>query len=345
MAIDRYVVIAAAPAEDASATIARFTSTEVGESVEISLTDEIEPGPLAWANYVRGVLALCLQRGMARTPLDAVIHSNLPLGSGLSSSAALEVATATLMEAASGLSLSDSEKALLCQQAEHEFAGVPCGIMDQFSSVMGRENHLLLLDCRSQEVRLVPLDDPHVTVLIINSNVKHELSGGEYAERRSQCHEAARQLGVRQLRDATVDQLDKAGKALGQVLQKRARHVIGENERTVAAAEALQRRDWQTVGHLMFDSHASLRDDFQVSCRELDLLVDLARERVDKGGVIGSRMTGGGFGGCTVSLVRSEAADDAAQSILAEYEAQTGIRATAFVTRPAEGAKILEVPS
>jgi galactokinase len=275
-------------------------------------------------------------------PFDAVIDSDVALGGGLSSSAALEVAAATLIEVMTGKRLEPMQKALLCQRAEHDFAHVPCGIMDQCSSIMGNDGNLLLLDCRSRTVRLVPLADPDVVVLIINSNVKHELGGTEYPTRRRQCHEAARHLGVSALRDVTTEQLQRQRDKLDEETYRRARHVVTENARVLQAAAAIGAGNWPTVGRLMFESHVSLRDDYQVSCAELDLLVDLAAGIGPVGGVIGSRMTGGGFGGCTVSLVRRDALDDISLRIGGEYRRRTGREATLFVTRPVEGARVLE---
>jgi galactokinase len=271
-----------------------------------------------------------------------VLHADLPQGGGLSSSAALEVAVATLVEALSGTTLAPLRKALLCQRAEHEFAGVPCGIMDQCSSVMGREGALLLLDCRSRQVQLTPLAGPEVVALIVNSNVRHELTDGGYAARRRQCEEAARTLGVPALRDVTPQGLERERSRLDDAHYRRARHVVTEIARTVEAADALRRGDWDTVGRLMYASHASLRDDFQVSCAELDLLVELAAGAGD--GVIGSRMTGGGFGGCTVSLVRREALDGVVRHVAGGYQRQAGREATVFVTRPVDGARVIKAP-
>jgi galactokinase len=254
----------------------------------------------------------------------------------------LEVATATLLEALCNESLEPVEKALLCQKAEHDFAGVPCGIMDQFSSVMCRQDALMLLDCRSQEVELVPFNDADISVVVANTNVKHELTGGEYAERRQTCERAADILGVDTLRDATPEQLAASKDKLSSVQQQRARHVISEIARTVDCADALRTSDWATVGELMYASHASLRDDYEVSCAELDLMVEIARMIGPAGGVIGSRMTGGGFGGCTVSLVRSGNVDAFMQELYREYKSQTGIESSVFATRPSEGAMVLE---
>ncbi len=274
--------------------------------------------------------------------LDVLLHSTVPLGGGLSSSAALEVCTATLLEAVTGKTLDPVEKALLCQKAEHEFAGVPCGIMDQFISVMGRENHLLLLDCRSRKTELVPMNDPSVALLIVNTNVKHELGSSEYAKRRAQCEAAAKILGVASLRDATADALEAGRGKMDDVVYRRARHVIGEIERTVHAAEGIRASNWSTVGNLMYASHASLRDDYEVSCAELDAVVEIAEGIGIKGGVYGCRMTGGGFGGCAVALVKAEAVEAISKRIATEYKKKTGIDAAIFSSRPASGATLVK---
>ena len=200
----------------------------------------------------------------------------------------------------------------------------------------------MLLDCRAQTAEMVRLADPNVAVLITNSNVKHELTGGEYAERRSQCEKAAETLGVSSLRDADMRQLESARGQLDDVHFRRARHVITEIARTVEAAAAIQRSDWDEVGRLMFASHASLRDDYEVSCQELDLLVELARSIGTAGGVIGSRMTGGGFGGCTVSLVETQSVTWVTDAIRDGYQRETGIEPTIFASRPSAGARIVK---
>jgi galactokinase len=342
MAIEHYVVMAACESDQVSKDGSiRLHSTTVDQTESLAF-DDCDVGQLApWARYVYGVLVGCRQREMKCPALDVLIESTVPLGGGLSSSAALEVATATLVEAILGQSLERVEKALLCQKAEHDYAGVPCGIMDQFTSVMGQTDQLLLLDCRSTDIQMVPLNDPEIAVLIINTNVKHELTGGEYAERRSQCEAAAEKMGVPSLRDATLEMLGQNSEALEPVFYRRARHVIGEIGRTTEAAEGISAGDWARVGELMYLSHASLRDDYEVSCEELDLLVELARRHGDSGAVIGSRMTGGGFGGCTVSLVRKDRLAPLATAIRDDYYKETGIMPTLFTTRPAQGAQIV----
>jgi len=240
MAIERYTVVAAAPGGDGASKV-QLRSTAGAGAVSLDLAHPIKPAPKgAWSNYPVGVIAGFLARGEKLAGFDALIHSTVPLGGGLSSSAALEVSTATLLEAMTGRKLDPVDKALLCQKAEHEYAGMPCGIMDQFISVMGRENHLLLLDCRSRKPELVPMTDPSMALLIINTNVKHELTGGEYAQRRAQCEQAAKTLGVPSLRDATADMLDHAHGRMEPTVFRRARHVISEIERTLHAAEGVR---------------------------------------------------------------------------------------------------------
>jgi galactokinase len=342
MAIERYTVVAAdRPAEDTKQV--RLHSTYGDQPATIDLAKPLKPFPKGtWANYPAGVIAGFLDRGLDPGGFDALIHSTVPIGGGLSSSAALEVATATLLEIITGKKLDPVEKALLCQKAEHEYAGMPCGIMDQFISVMGRENQVLLLDCRSRKPELVPMSDPSVTVLIINTNVKHELTGSEYPTRRKQCETAAKILGLSSLRDATPDALERAKGKMGKVVYRRARHVIGEIARTTHAAEGVRASDWPSVGRLMYASHRSLRDDYEVSCQELDTIVEIAEAIGPAGGMIGCRMTGGGFGGCAVALVKTDAVDAISKKLAAEYKKKTGIAATIFVSRPAAGAMVIK---
>ena len=342
MAIERYTVIAAAPSASGGRTV-ELRSTADKQPARIDLGQPFKPAAKGtWYNYPLGVLAGFAARGIKPPAFDALIHSTVPLGGGLSSSAALEVATATLLEAVTGRNLDPVEKALLCQKAEHEYAGMPCGIMDQFISVMGQANHILLLDCRSRQTELVPMADPSVQLLITNTNVKHELTGGEYAKRRAQCEDAAKTLGVSSLRDADAGMLERARGKMDPVVYQRARHVISEIERTLHAAEGVRASNWPTVGQLMYASHASLRDDYEVSCPELDAVVDIALNLGPKGGVYGCRMTGGGFGGCTVALVQADKTASISERIASEYEKRTKIKPTLFVSRPASGATLLK---
>jgi len=340
-AIERYAVMAADKSTDGK-NVVQIRDVSGAEPALIDLSIPVKPGTPKWSNYPRGVVAGCLERNMNPGGMDVLLNSTVPLGSGLSSSASLEVCTATLIEAATGRTIVPVEKALLCQKAEHEFAGVPCGIMDQFISAMGRQNNLLLLDCRSRETQLVPMNDPAVSLLIVNSNVKHELANGEYAQRRAQCEAAVKILGVPSLRDATPEALENAKGRMDDVIFRRARHVISEIERTVHAAEGIRASNWPTVGQLMYASHRSLRDDYEVSCKELDVIVEIAEGLGIKGGVFGCRMTGGGFGGCTVALVQTELVESISTKIGTDYKKKTGIDASIFVTRPAGGATIVK---
>jgi galactokinase len=213
--------------------------------------------------------------------------------------------------------------------------------MDQFISVMGKKDHLLLLDCRSRKTELVPMTDPSIELLITNTNVKHELTGGEYAKRRAECEQAARILGVSSLRDVDAQMLERARSRMEETVYRRAKHVIGEIERTLHAADGVRASNWATVGQLMYASHASLRDDYEVSCPELDAVVDIAESIGPKGGVFGCRMTGGGFGGCTVALVQADKVAAISERVTAEYVEQTKIKPTLFVSRPAAGATVL----
>ena len=339
MAIDRYILIAADVNTSGRVTLHNETT---GETATFGIRPKVERGEPSWSNYVRGVIAGFQKRREKVCGFDAVIESTLPLGGGLASSAALEVATATLLESMSGQTLDPLEKALLCQQAEHDFAGVPCGIMDQFTSILAQTDHAVLLDCRSRTTTSVPMTDPAVTVLVINTNVRHKLAESEYAKRRSQCEAAARALNVKALRDVTPAALEAARRQMEPVVFRRARHVVSENARTVQAAQAIQNSDWPTVGRLMYASHASLREDYEVSCPELDAVVEMAQTMGLEAGVIGCRMTGGGFGGCTVSLVKTDAVQRITRNVDPAYEKTTGQQASIFSSRPAAGARVLK---
>ncbi len=340
MGIERYTVIAAGPRSNTNQAL--VYSDYMDKEVEIKLNGIIPPSEqVVWYSYIQGTVACALEKELTAEPFQAVVHSNVPLGGGLSSSASLEVATATLLEAISEKAIDPIEKALLCQKAEHVFAKMPCGIMDQFISAMAEEGKAMLLDCRSHKTEMIPMDDPDIVVLITNSNVKHKLTGSEYPERRYCCEEAARILGVSELRDVTLEQLEVNHKKLGAVNEnyyRRAHHVVTEDERTLAMAHALLAKDWKHVGQLMYASHDSLKNDFAVSCPEIDILVDIAHSIGIEGGMLGSRITGGGFGGCTVSLVRADYCLDIQKTIEKRYMEKTGILPTIFSTRPAAGA-------
>jgi galactokinase len=344
MAIQRQSVVMVRPRGD---KLARLRSTALPGIAEFAVDIDgggIKSAPIAlgdpdWSRYLRGVVAF------SYTPcgFDLIVDSNVPAGGGLSSSASIELATATALEALGGVRFDPVTKAKLCQMAEHRYGGTPCGIMDQFISAMGKRGCALLIDCRDHATRDVPLDSDGLAVLVINSNVQHELSGGEYAQRRSQCEAAAKMLGVASMRDADTAVLEAARGRLDGVLYRRARHVVTENARTLTFADALDKHDWETAGDAMFASHESLRDDYEVSTPELDLLVQLAAEYRGAGGLVGARMTGGGFGGCTVNLVHADRVEAISQSICRAYQAKTHTEPTAFVTGPAAGARLVPV--
>jgi len=338
-AIDRYIVIAGCANGTSDARIA----TALGE--EIATFDVSTPqqeGEPKWSNYIRGVIRGFQDRGHHIPGFDACILSSVPGGAGLSSSAALECATATFLEGLLDTRLDTKEKALLCQKAEHDFAHVPCGIMDQFASAFGKPNRLVLIDCQSGEPELVPFENPDLTVLIANTMVHHELSDGGYAARRKHTEDGLTILGKSSWRDVTADDVQANWTKLGDPVNRRSRHVVGEIARTIDAAAALARNDFEALGPLMAASHDSLRDDFEVSCSELDTMVEIARKIGRKGGVIGARMTGGGFGGSTVTLCESRKAAEISATLAAEYEKATGITPQIFASRPSQGAHLVQ---
>jgi len=338
MAIERYTVTAAAPSEGSGTTI--FSVNKNSTAAILTDGSAKPPEQVVWSSYVQGTVQYAFEAGFKAPPFRAVINSNVPLGGGLSSSASLEVAVATLIEAMTGQKFEPVQKALICQKAEHHYAKMPCGIMDQLIAVMGQPGHAMLLDCRSKQPQMIPLTDSNVSVLIVNSNVKHKLTGSEYPERRRQCEKAAQLLGVPMLRDATLPQLESARSRFdrepdGNVCYRRAKHVITENDRTTAMAAALTKKDWTICGQLMGASHQSMKDDFEITCSEIDCLVEIAQGTA---GVFGSRMTGGGFGGCTVSLIETSRTAEILQAVTNRYRSATGMEPAAFVTRPAQGA-------
>jgi galactokinase len=338
MAIQRYTLMAGRRASDREVTLHSDTT---GDTAQFSVRNRVKKGDPAWSNYVRGVVAGFQDRGQKIGGFSGVIDSTLPYGGGLASSAALEVAAATLIEALYHKALDPLEKALLCQKAEHDFAGVPCGIMDQYTSILAKEDHALLLDCRTRETTLVGMKDPSITVMIVNTNVRHRLAEGEYAKRRAQCEAAAKALGVTALRDVNSSELRAGQTHLDPIVFRRARHVVTENERTLLMARAIQAGDWDSAGKLMYESHASLRNDYEVSCPELDAVVEIARSLGKKSGVIGCRMTGAGFGGCAVSLVRTSFLSLVTRRMEEGYERKTDNQPSIFSCRPAGGAQVL----
>jgi galactokinase len=314
------------------------------DRVDFSVQSRIERGEPAWGNYSRGVAAELIAAGIPLPGMDALLANSLPVGGGLSSSAAVEVATATAFLRLAGLSMDPTRLALLCQKAEHEYAHVPVGIMDQTIVVSAKAGHAMLLDCRDHSRQFVLLDPRELRVVIVNSMVKHELGGSEYAQRRRQCEDGVAVLRrdrpyIKALRDATEAELNAARDQMSDLIFRRCRHVITENARTRRAAEKLSDRMYEDVGELMVASHNSLRDDYEVSCAELDFLAEQAMEVK---GVYGARMTGGGFGGCIVALAQPRAVEPLRLHLLETYTDRFGRQPSSFVTTATAGASVLE---
>jgi len=335
-AIDFAVWIAIAPRADRKLTV---HSIDFSQTIDIDLDRSPRTPQKHWSDYIRGVTLMLEKAGYHLRGGDLLVHGDVPIGSGLSSSAAVEVATAFALLGNSGLEMDRVQIAKLCQRSENEFVGVRVGIMDQFISCCGRLDHALMLDCRSLDFRLLPVPSA-VSLVICNTMVKHELGTGEYNIRRAQCEEGVRILSrtipnIRALRDVTEQQLEEHRSELPDLVYRRCHHVVTENARVEQAAAALDSGNLAQFGRLMADSHRSLRDDYQVSCRELDLMVEVAARQP---GVYGSRMTGGGFGGCTISLVRHEAVPDFQESVAGAYRESTGLSPQIFVSSAADGA-------
>ena len=338
-ALEQNIIIAASP--NATSTV-RLASSLGGGTVEIDVSGEIPEAEPKWANYPRGVMQYFREQTNCTLPgFDAYITSNVPSGGGLSSSAAFELATATLLEGLTGIKLDTKTKALLCQKAEHNYAHCPCGIMDQFASAFGQKDRLVMIDCQSGEPTLVPFENPDLTVIVANTCVAHELSDGGYASRRKATEDGLQTIGKSSWRQVSMADVDAAKEQMGDVVYQRSRHVVGEIQRTIDAAKALEANDFDTLGSLMYASHASLRDDFEVSCAELDIMVEIAQSLGKDGGVIGSRMTGGGFGGSTVTLCESSKANSIVAAMTSQYTERTGITPEIFLSRPSQGARLL----
>jgi galactokinase len=332
-AIGYYTWIAVAPRRDRRL---RVHSQNFNETRELDLGVATKAGE--WTDYVLGVALELAAAGHEVSGADMVIHGEVPIGSGLSSSAAIEVATAYALSALAGIDLDLTSLAKICQAAENRFVGTRCGIMDQFVSARGHPGRALSLDCRSLAYELVPLPEG-VRLVVCNTMLRHSLATGEYNTRRRECETGVRHLaqsvpGIRALRDVTPHQLEQYGRDLPSLVYRRCRHVISENARVEESARALARGDMAAFGNLMYASHASLRDDYEVSCRELDLMVDIARATP---GAVGARMTGGGFGGCTVNLVRDSEVRGFCESVSSAYGSATGKTPELYVCTPAAG--------
>lgn len=321
--------------------ILRVFAGNKSEQIDIDLDQPGAPRQRHWSDYVRGIAVELERDGHRLAPACLWFAGDVPDGAGVSSSAALEMSIGLALLSNSGISADKVKLALAGQRAEHNFAGTKCGIMDQFISANGRRGQALMLDCRSLDFRLLPIPDS-LRLVICDTGVKHELAGGEYNARRAQCEEGVAFLRnfhpeIRALRDVSPAQFADSCGGLSDVVRRRCRHVITEIARVGAFAKALENRDLAQLGPLMDASHMSLRDDYEVSCEELDTLVELARTAP---GTVGARMTGGGFGGCTVNLVEAEKTSEFEAAIKAGYERATGRMPRVFVTEAAEGASV-----
>jgi galactokinase len=334
-AIDRAIRMAGRRRADRAV---RLHALDLSESVEFSLDSIQRDESHSWSNYFRGVSKLLKADGFKLPGADIIFGGDIPREAGLSSSAAVEVATLAFWRKLAGLDFDPVYGVKLARRAENEFVGMPCGVMDQFASALSREGHALFLDCRDLSFRHVPLK-ADVKIVVCNSGVKRALTQSEYEIRLKQCRQAVAQLGsaglaVKSLRDVDLDDLEGAREALGGLLFRRARHVVSENQRVLEAVEVLEGGDLERFGQLMYASHESLREDYEVSSKELDTLVELARHEA---GVVGARMTGAGFGGCTVNLVQAEAAEDFACAVRAGYKKRLGLDAEIYVCQASKG--------
>jgi galactokinase len=337
-AIEFSTLVAASPRKDGKIVVA---SQQFQEEFEFQL-DQPSFRKKRWTNYVQGVAVTLAAAGFQIPGSNLLIGSDVPMGAGLSSSAALEVATGFALLQLAGIKPNLVELAKLCQQAENEFVGTRCGIMDQFVSCLAEQGHCLMIDCRSLKYLKLPVPD-ECALVICNSMVRHELAGGEYNVRRQQCEEGLAILRrfvpqARSLRDITPEQVTQYTGELPEVLYRRCRHVVTEIQRVTDAAAALNQGNMERFGELMRQSHISLRDDYEVSCPELDLLVNIAWQQP---GVYGARMTGGGFGGCIINLVKREAVQQVTGYLAAEYQAKTGVQPEIYISGAAAGVSLV----
>jgi galactokinase len=335
-AIDRSIDFAGRKRTD---RVVRVHSLDFSGSVEFSLDDIQKDSIHLWSNYIRGVSKYLEEDGHRLSGADIAFGGNVPREAGLSSSAAVEVGTAAFWKTLLHLEVDPVYLVKLSRKAENQFVGVPCGIMDQFISALGRKDHALFLDCRDLTFRHVPLRGD-VKIVVCNSGVKRALAQSEYEVRLKQCREAVAQIAstgraVKSLRDVTPADLKAARGVLSEVLFRRARHVVSESGRVLEAVRVLEAGDLESFGELMNASHVSLRDDYEVSSKELDILVELAWKQP---GVLGARMTGAGFGGCTVNLVRQEAAEAFAETVRRGYQDALGLKAEIYICKASQGA-------
>lgn len=332
-----YVVVA--PTNDGTLVV---HTTAGDQTIRFPAADPGPPDAVKWGNYVRGTVEMLRREGITCKGGRLYIHSEVPLGGGVSSSAALEVGTAKAILALAGRTMEPVKTALLARQAEHQYARSPCGIMDQFICALGREGHALLLDCRSQAVEHLPMALGDTVLVVMNTQVKHEVGASQYPVRQKQIAEGlailkAAQPGLASLRDVTPELLEANRTKMDSVVYRRCRHIVSEIQRTAHAGEVLRANDAGGFGKLMVSSHVSLRDDYEVSCEELDALVDLA---TGIPGVYGARMTGAGFGGCAIALVAREAEERLESAIRQRYDSRFKDPAVVYTTTASDGAAV-----
>lgn len=323
-------------------SIWRVYAIDINEQDEFDLSQDFTQSEHKWANYVRGVVKYIQEKCPEfKQGADLVMTSDVPMSSGLSSSAALEISIGKTCQVLGNLPLSLAQIALIGQKAENKFVGANCGNMDQLTSALGQKDHLIMIDCRSLEITPTPVPQGY-SIAIINSNVKHDLVTGEYNSRRQECEQAAKFFGVKALRDVTPEQFharENELKAESELAYKRAKHVVYEDQRVLDAVAALKANDMVKLGQLMGESHDSMRDDFEITIPEIDYLVELAQVAIGKNG--GARMTGGGFGGCIVCLVPNEKVEALRQLIADNYEKQTGIKETFYLCTASDGVRVV----
>lgn len=323
-------------------SIWRVYAIDINEQDEFDLSQDFTQSEHKWANYVRGVVKYIQEQCPEfKQGADLVMASDVPMSSGLSSSAALEISIGKTCQVLGNLPLSLAQIALIGQKAENKFVGANCGNMDQLTSALGQKDHLIMIDCRSLEITPTPVPQGY-SIAIINSNVKHDLVTGEYNSRRQECEQAAKFFGVKALRDVTPEQFharENELKAESELVYKRAKHVVYEDQRVLDAVAALKANDMVKLGQLMGESHDSMRDDFEITIPEIDYLVELAQVAIGKNG--GARMTGGGFGGCIVCLVPNEKVEALRQLITDNYEKQTGIKETFYLCTASDGVRVV----
>lgn len=338
-AIDKAIYVAVSPRSD---NAIKLYSGEFRENFETSL-ESLKPTDKGWPNYILGVADQLVKRGYAIKGFNLAIDGDVPIGSGLSSSAALECATAFTLNEIFGLNISKKDIAFIGQKAEHTFAGVMCGIMDQFASVFGKKDHVIKLDCQSLDYEYVPLKLEGYKILLLNTNVKHSLASSEYNTRRGQCEQGVAWVKehhpeVSSLRDVTMEMLHKYVEPKDALIYHRCKYVVEEKERLLTGCEDLKKGDVTSLGRKMFQTHDGLSKEYEVSCKELDYLVDAVRNNPD---VVGARMMGGGFGGCTINIIKDAAIDGLVKTLSESYQKNMGKELTAYIAQIEDGTTLL----